>query len=406
MGVIDTVKLISLSGFLAGMLLAAIGCGQQSSVGGPAQAAGSPPEVGIVVVQPHPLELTTELPGRTAPCLIAEVRPQVGGIIRQRLFTEGSDVEAGEMLYQIDPALYQAAYSSARAALARAEANVAPLRLKAERYGGLVKINAVSRQDFDDVQAAFKQAEAEVEAARAALETARINLDYTSVRAPISGRIGRSSVTTGALVTASQNEPLATIHQLDTIYVDVTQSTSELLRMKRSLASGLLQDKGEARNTVRLLLEDGTPYPLPGELKFSEVTVDPSTGSVILRAVFPNPQQELLPGMFVRAVVTEGVNEEAVLVPQRGVTRDPAGNAVVMLVGEEETVEPRIIKVARTAGDTWLVSEGLQAGDRVIVEGIQRARPGMQVKAVPFGSKPAANSAPAQQPEASPSGGT
>jgi len=397
MKTVDTIKLIILIGILAGMLMLT-GCGQQSSAKGP-PAATSPPEVGIIVLAPQPVTLTTELSGRTAPHLIAEVRPQVSGIIHQRLFTEGSDVKAGQVLYQIDPALYQANFASAKAALARAEANVAPVRLKAERYGELVKINAVSQQDYDDTQAALKQAEAEIEAARAGLDTARINLDYTSVKAPISGRIGRSSVTTGALVTASQADPLATIQQLDPMYVDVTQSATELLRMKQNLASGLLQDSGEAQTRVTLLLEDGSSYPLPGVLKFSEVTVDQSTGSVTLRALFPNPQHLLLPGMFVRAMVTEGRNDQAILVPQRGVTRNPAGNAMVMVVGAEEKVEPRIIKVARTIGDNWLVSDGLQAGDRVILEGTQRARPGTQVKVVTFGSKPEAASATASTPE-------
>lgn len=392
----DKIKLIVLTGVLA-VLFTMTGCGQQSAANAPPSAAALP-EVGVVAVTPAPVTLTTELSGRTAPRLIAEVRPQVGGIVQQRLFTEGSDVQAGQLLYQIDPALYRAAFASAKADLARAEANIEPVKLKAERYGELVKINAVSRQDYDDAQAALKQAEAEIAAARAALETARINLDYTGVKAPISGRIGRSSVTTGALVTADQAAPLATIQQLDTMYVDVTQSTAELLRMKRNLASGLLRDSGEAQTRVKLLLEDGTPYPLDGVLKFSEVTVDQSTGSVTLRAIFPNPQQLLLPGMFVRAIVTEGMNEQAILVPQRGVTRNPAGNAMVMVVGAEDKVEPRVIKVARTVGDSWLVSEGLQAGDRVILEGIQKARPGTQVKVVPFGSKPAADAAAAQQP--------
>ena len=262
----------------------------------------------------------------------------------------------------------------------------------------LVKINAVSQQDYDDANAALKQAEADVEAGKAAVETARINLAYTKVTAPISGRIGRSSVTNGALVTASQPAALATIQQLSPIYVDVTQSSAELLRLKQNLASGLLKSNGAAQARVRLLLEDGSPYPLPGTLKFSEVTVDQSTGSITLRAIFPNPKHTLLPGMFVRAILEEGVNEHAILVPQRGVTRNPAGNAMVMVVGSEEKVEPRVIKVVRTVGDNWLVSEGLKAGDRVILEGLQKARPGTPVKAVPFGSK--ADGTPATAPKA------
>jgi membrane fusion protein (multidrug efflux system) len=294
------------------------------------------------------------------------------------------------VLYQIDPATYRAAFASAKAALARAEANLAPARLRAERFLDLVKIKAVSQQEYDDAHAAFLQAEAEVESARAAVENAAINLDYTSVKTPISGRIGRSTVTTGALVTENQADALATIQQLDPVYVDVTQSTADLLRLRQSLAKGLLKNGGATQAQVRLLLEDGTPYEQAGTLKFSEVTVDQSTGSIILRTLFPNPELLLLPGMFVRVIVEEGVNDQAILVPQRGVTRNPAGNALVMVVGAEEKVEPRVIKVAKTVGDSWLVSEGLKAGDRVILEGIQRARPGTTVKAVPFGTLAAA----------------
>jgi membrane fusion protein (multidrug efflux system) len=379
---------------LLGLLLGGCSRGQKSQ---------SPPpvaEVSTVTVKPQQVMFTTELPGRTSAYLIAEVRPQVGGIIQNRLFTEGSDVNAGEVLYQIDPAIYRATYNSAKAALARAEANLIPIRLKAGRYAELVKINAVSQQDYDDASAALKQAEADVEAGKAAVETARINLAYTKVTAPISGRIGRSSVTNGALVTASQPAALATIQQLSPIYVDVVQSSAELLRLKRNLASGLLKSNGAAQARVRLLLEDGSPYPLPGILKFSEVTVDQSTSSVTLRAIFPNPKHTLLPGMFVRAILEEGVNEHAILVPQRGVTRNPAGNAMVMVVGSEEKVEPRVIKVLRTVGDNWLVSEGLKAGDRVILEGLQKARPGTPVKAVPFGSK--TDETPATAPKAAP----
>lgn len=375
--------IIAIAGMLAGYLILT-GCGKK---GAPVAGPGTPPEVGVVVIQPQRVALTTELAGRTSAYLIAEVRPQVGGIIQKRLFTEGADVKAGEVLYQIDPATYQAAYNSAMAALARTEANLISIRLKAERYQELVKINAVSRQDYDDASAALKQAEADIEAGKAAVETARINLAYTKVTAPISGRIGRSSVTGGALVTASQSAALATVQQLNPIYVDVTQSSAELLRLKQNLASGLLKSNGAAQAKVKLLLEDGSAYPLPGTLKFSEVTVDQSTGSVTLRAIFPNPKQVLLPGMFVRAIMEEGVNEQAILVPQRGVSRNPDGSAMVMVVGGEEKVEPRVIKVVRTVGDNWLVSEGLKAGDRVILEGLQKARPGTPVKVVPFGSK-------------------
>jgi membrane fusion protein (multidrug efflux system) len=373
-------------------LLAAAGCGKK-----PAGTASAPPEVSVVVTQPQHVQITTELSGRISPHLLAEVRPQVGGIIQKRLFTEGSEVQAGQALYQIDAATYQTAYDSAKAALAKAEGNLIPARLKEERFRELVTIKAVSQQEYDDANALFKQAAAEVAATKAAMEAARINLDYTRIAAPISGRIGRSAVTPGALVTASQASPLATIQQLDPVYVDVTQSSAELLRLKRDLAAGSLKNDDASQAKVTLLLEDGSVYPLEGALKFGEVTVDQDTGSITLRALFPNPKQLLLPGMFVRAVVQEGVNGEAILVPQRGVSRNPKGEAVVMVVGAEEKVEPRVIKVSRTVGDNWLVDEGLQAGERVILEGLQKARPGTTVKAVPFGGKPEASPAGAPQ---------
>jgi len=381
---------------VAGLLLAGLGlsgCSQQSDAA-PASQPPPPPEVAVVVVEPQSVAITTELSGRTAPWLIAEVRPQVGGIIQKRLFEEGGVVKAGQTLYQIDAASYQAAFDSARASLARAEAQLAPAKLKAERYLELIKISAISQQDLDDAEAAFKLAEAEVASARADLQAARIDLDYTKVKAPISGHIGRSSVTTGALVKAEQDQSLATIQQLDPVYVDVTQSSAELLRLKRELASGSLKNRGADQARVRLFFEDGREYAEAGTLKFSEVTVDPSTGSVTLRTLFPNPHQLLLPGMFVRVILEEGVMEQAILVPQRGVTRNPAGNALVMVVGAEEKVEQRVIQVERTVGDSWLVADGLQPGDRVILEGFQRARPGTLVKTVPFGA-PAADPQPA-----------
>ncbi len=389
------VKLLALAGLLIGVF-AITGCKQHSSPG----AQPSTPEVGIVTITAAPVTLTMELPGRTSPHLIAEVRPQVGGIIQERLFTEGSDVKAGQVLYRIDPATYQAAYASAKAALARAEANLLPARLKEERFRELVAINAVSRQEHDDASAMRKQAEAEVAANQAVVEAARINLEYTSVKAPISGRVGRSTVTGGALVTANQAAPMATIQQLDPVYVDVVQSSAELLRLKRNLANGEIKGQDGGRTQVKLVLEDGSSYPQEGVLKFSEVTVDQSTGSVTLRALFPNPEQLLLPGMFVRAIVQEGVSEQAILVPQRGVSRNPKGEALVMVVGGEEKVEPRVIKVSRTVGDNWLVSDGLKVGDRVILEGIQKARPGTQVKAVVFGAKPETSPAGTPQPQA------
>lgn len=387
--------------FGVGLLVTLIvGCGKKEA---PKPPQMGPPEVGVITIQPQRATITTELPGRTSAFLVAEVRPQVSGIIQKRVFSEGSDVKAGQLLYQIDPATYQAAFASAKAAEARAEANVIPARLKEERYRELVKIKAVSQQDYDNAYASLKQAEAEVAAAKAAVETARINLAYSKVTAPISGRIGKSSVTDGALVTANQAAPLATIQQLSSMYVDITQSSADLLRLKQSLASGKLQKGSGASARVKLILENGAPYPLEGTMKFSDVTVDPSTGSVTLRSLFPNPKQVLLPGMFVRAVVQEGVNEQAILVPQRGVTRNPAGSAMVMVVGAEEKVEPRVIKAERTVGDSWLVTDGLKPGDRVILEGIQKARPGTPVKAVPFGNQPATAQG---APGAAPGGGT
>jgi membrane fusion protein (multidrug efflux system) len=370
--------------FLTLILLAS--CGRKNAPGGP--PPGGTPEVSVVTLQPQRVVLTTELSGRVSASLTAEVRPQVGGIIQNRLFTEGSDVKAGDILYQIDPSSYQVVHDGARAALAKAEANLEPIRLKAVRYQELVKSEAVSEQDVDDVLAARKLAEADIESAKAALETARIQLAYTKITAPISGRIGRSSVTNGALATALQAAPLATIQQLDPVYVDVTQSSAEMLRLRKSLENGRATGH-DAGSNVLLLLDDGTRYPLPGSLKFTEAFVDAGTGSVTLRTLFPNPQQLLLPGLFVRTVLEEAVLEQALLVPQRGVTRNPAGKAMVMVVGAGETVEPRVITVDRTVGDQWLVSDGLKAGDRVILEGLQKARPGTAVKAVPFGQKPA-----------------
>ncbi len=388
----DTIKLLAMAGVLAGMLVMT-GCKQKGSTGG-SPPVKSNPEVGVVAMTSEPVTLTMELSGRISPQMVAEVRPQVGGIIQKRLFTEGGDVKAGEALYQIDPATYQAAYASAKAAQAKSEANAFTLRQKAERYKELVAINAVSRQEYDDATAGLKQAEADVEAGKAAVDTARINLAYTRIIAPISGRIGRSAVTPGALVTANQASALATVQQLDPVYVDVTQSSADLLRLKRSLASGQVKNKDAAQ--VKLLLEDGSAYPLEGTLKFSEVTVDQGTGSITLRALFPNPNQLLLPGMFVRGIVQEGVREQAMLVPQRGVTRDAAGSAVALVAGENDVVERRVLKTERVVGDAWLVTDGLKVGDRVIVEGIQRIRPGATVKVVPFGEKAAeAGSQPA-----------
>lgn len=338
-----------------------------------------PQDVGVVTLAPERVEIATELPGRTSSFRVAEVRPQVSGIVLKRTFEEGGDVKEGEPLYQIDPAKYEADFASAQASVARAEAAAEVARLLAQRRQKLVTTSVISKQDYDDAYASYKQAEADVAAARASLQAARINLNYTKVLSPISGNIGRSSITEGALVTSGQSAALATVHQLDPIYVDVTQSSAQLLKLRRELATGELQDIKEA--SAQLILEDGTMYPELGKLQFSEVSVDQGTGSVTLRAVFPNPHQALLPGMFVRAIVAEGVNEEALLVPQRGVTRNARGEPTALVVGPDERVELRVLKTDRAIGDKWLVTEGVKAGDRVIVEGLQKIGPGAQVKA-------------------------
>lgn len=344
------------------------------------------PEVAVVALQTERLTLTTELPGRTTAFLVAEIRPQVNGILQKRLFTEGADVRAGSVLYQIDPAPYQAVFEQAKAALAVAESHVPSARSRAERFKNLVAIHAVGQQDYDDAVAALATAEAGAASARAALETARINLEYTPIKSPISGRIGRSGVTVGALVNAYQGTPLAVVQQMDPIYVDVIQSSAEVLRLRRNMESGRLKQDKEAWSKVRLRLEDGTPYPLEGTLQFRDITVDPSTGSVVLRAVFPNPDKVLLPGMFVRAVVEEGLSDQALLVPQQGVSRDTKGQPYALIVNGEDKVEQRSLELDRAIGDKWLVTKGLAAGDRVVVEGQLRVRPGASVKVVPFGA--------------------
>ncbi|MEJ5376969.1 MAG: efflux RND transporter periplasmic adaptor subunit [bacterium] len=346
----------------------------------------SPPavEVAFVTVQPESVVLTTELPGRTSAYRVAEIRPQVNGLIHKRLFIEGSDVKAGQVLYQIDPAPFQAALDNALAALAKAEANLPAIRSRAERYQQLLRSNAVSQQEYDDAQAALMQAQAEIQYWKATVETARINLGYTRVTAPISGRIGRSNVTDGAIVTAYQPVALATIQQLDPIYVDVPQSTTELLSLRRRLGEGSLNPNRADQRKVELMLEDGTPYPLEGTFQFRDVSVDPTTGSVILRIVFPNPDHVLLPGMFVKALVKEGVDEKAILIPQQSVLRDPKGNPLVMLLDQQGNVQQKMLTLDRAMGNRWLVSSGLAPGDRVIVEGILKVRPGAPVKAVPL----------------------
>ncbi|MBP7797390.1 MAG: efflux RND transporter periplasmic adaptor subunit [Thermoanaerobaculaceae bacterium] len=361
------------------MTLVAAGCAQK-----PATRQLGPIQVGVVTIRPEKVTLTTELPGRTSAYLVAEVRPQVSGIIQQRRFEEGGDVKAGDMLYQIDPSQYQAAYDQAVAALAVAEANVPAARSRAERLKEAVAARAAGQQDLDNAVAAQATAEASVAAAGAAVESARINLAFTPVKSPISGRIGKSSVTVGALVAAYQPVPLAVVQQLDPIYVDVTQSSAELLRLRKALSSGKLTQDVEGQRKVRLVLEDGTPYAREGTLKFADVSVEPSTGSVTLRMVFPNPDLVLLPGMFVRAIVEQGTDEAAILAPQVGVSRNPKGEPTALVVGKDGKVEPRKLEVERPVGDKWLVIGGLAAGDQLIVDGLQKVRPGAQVTAVPY----------------------
>lgn len=378
---------------LAGLLLL-YGC--EKGYGEQQTATAPVPEVVTLTIAPQRLELTTELPGRTSAYLVAEIRPQVNGIIQKRKFREGSDVKAGQLLYQIDPAPFQVALDSARAALGKAQANLPSIRSRVERYRELLVDNAVSRQDYDDAVAAVDQAKAEIEYWKTQVEAARINLGYTQVNAPISGRIGRSSVTDGALVTAYQPASLAVIQQLDPIYVDVTQSSAELLRLKRNLESGRLSADRKNGKAVRILLEDGSAYPLEGRLQFREVTVDPATGSYTVRIVVPNPEHLLLPGMFVRAVIQEGIAEQAILAPQQGVSRNTKGEAVALIVEETGTVRQRVLTLNRAIGDQWLVSSGLSAGDRLIVEGMMNVRPGTAAKAIPL--DPAAGNAEAAKP--------
>ena len=412
MPIVNWCKFMTAAGvILAGFLLS--GCSSRT-----APPPAGLPEVATVTIQPERVVLTTELPGRISAYLVAEIRPQVSGLLQKRLFEEGASVRQGDLLYQIDPTPYQAAYDQAKAALATAEANVAmaeanvvvaeanlpAIRSRAERLKGLVAIHAVGQQDYDDASAALRQAEANlllrktavevnrtaVEVNRATMESARINLSYTPVKAPISGRIGKSGITVGAMVTAYQPVPLAVIQQLDPIYVDVTQASADLLRLRRSMESGNLRHDGESQGKVRLLLEDGTPYSLKGTLQFRDVTVDPTTGSVTLRMVFPNPKQVLLPGMFVRAVIEEGVKEQALFVPQQGVSRDPKGNPIALIVDENSKVAQRPLELDRAMGNRWLVTKGLSPGDRVVVEGGERIRPGTPVRAVTFAG-PAGN---------------
>jgi membrane fusion protein (multidrug efflux system) len=361
----------SILGLVCGSILAACSSGKSAAPPNP------PPEVGVVTLHPQPVTITTELPGRTAPYRIAEVRPQVSGVIVKRLFTEGSEVQAGQQLYQIDPAPFQANLESAQASLARARATLKSAALLTQRYKPLAEAHAVSQQDYDNAIAAESQAAADIALAKAAVDTAHINLVYTRMFSPISGRTGRSSVTEGALVDANQRTALVVVQQLDPIYVDVTQPSTMLLRLQREFASGQMKKVGESQARAQLTLEDNTRYEQSGTLQFAEVAVDSGTGSVTLRAVFPNPRHILLPGMFVHEQIEEGVNEHGLLVPQRAITHNARGEATTMVVDANNTVSTRVIKTERAIGDQWLVSDGVAAGDRVIVVGLQRLGSGV-----------------------------
>lgn len=362
---------------LAVTALVLTACGDPPS-GPPPQAEG-PSQVGVRVLQAQPMRFDAELPGRTVPFEIAEIRPQVTGLIQGRHFEEGGRVKAGQLLYQIDAASYQSAYNSALAALSRSQANLDLAQVKAQRLGELVTIKAVSQQEADDAAAMLKQAQADVAGAKAALESTRIQLAHTRLTSPISGRVGRSFVTSGALVTANQPVSLATVQRLDPMYVDVTQSSSAVLNLRKALANGELRSEGTNAATVKLLLEDGSVYPQEGKLQFSDITVDQSTGMVTLRALFPNPDGMLMPGMYVKAVVEQGVNEHALLVPQQAITRDAKGKPVAHVVDQEDKLQIRPVNTQRAVGDQWVITSGLSVGDRLVVEGQQKARAGDRV---------------------------
>jgi membrane fusion protein, multidrug efflux system len=350
--------------------------GPPNGMGGPM----GPVEVDVITVAPTSVTLTQDLPGRISAFRVAEVRARVNGIVLKRHFTEGSDVTEGQLLYDIDPAPYQATFDSAQASLARAEANATMARLKEERSRQLLETKAISKQEYDDALATHRSSDAEVLAAKAAVQTAKINLDYTKVTSPVAGRIGISQVTEGAYVQAATATLLATVQQLDRVYVDVTQASSELLRLKRDFASRRLKSDEKGKATVKLILEDGRTYSEPGTLEMSDVTVNAMTNSVMIRAIFPNPRGELLPGLFVRARLEEGSTPDAILVPQLAVTRNVKGEPTTLVVGAEDKVELRVLQTPRAVGNQWLVTDGLKPGDRVIINNLQKIRPGAPIK--------------------------
>ena len=368
-----------------GLAILLAGCGR-----GAQQQPPPPPQVSYVTIAEQPVTLSVELPGRTSAYETSDVRPQVNGLVQARLFQEGDMVRAGQPLYRIDPAPYQAQVASASAALGRARAAIGSTAALARRYGELVRINAISRQEAENATTGADQAQSDVAAQQAALRSARIDLGRTTVRAPIAGRIGRSTFTTGALVTAAQADALTTIQRLDPIYVDIQQSSADLLKLRQQILAGQVSRDADAR--VKLLLENGSTYRAEGRLRFADVTVDPTTGSQVIRAIFTNADGLLLPGMYVRALLVDGVEARAMLVPQRAVSRDERGNATVMVVGRDNKVAPRTLQTSRTVGEDWLVTGGVRPGDRVIVEGGMTLRPGMAVTPSPWNAsaKPAA----------------
>jgi membrane fusion protein (multidrug efflux system) len=388
---------------LVSLLLAGVAaCGKNDAKPAAAGAAPPPPEVGVVTVATGDVGLVTELPGRLEPARVAQVRARAAGIVQQRLFREGSDVRAGQVLYRIDPAPYAAANASAQAALARAQANLGQATALAQRYAPLVEANAISKQDYANAVAGQKQAEADVAAARAGVRTSEINLGYASVTAPISGRIGRSLVTEGALVGQGEATPLAMIQQINPLYVNFTQSATEVMNLRRALEQGRLKRAGAEGAQVRVLLEDGTPHPQPGKLLFADLTVDANTGQVTLRAEVPNPGTMLLPGMYVRVQVEQAKAGNALLLPQQAVTRSPQGDSVMVVAGNGQ-VSPRPVKIGGSQNSQWVVLSGLQAGEQVMVDGFQKLRPGQPVKPVPWNAAtgPAGTSAVSAGPAAS-----